>query len=219
LTSTDYTYDNEGQRTTATPTTGPATSYGYDQAGNLSSVTRAASGSDPAIAETYTYDGDGLRQASSDGTTTTQLAGRTSSGLPLLMNDGGADLIYGPEDDPLAQITGDGTVTYYHHDQLGSTRLVTGSSGSSIASYTYDPYGRTLAHTGSDATMLLWDGQYKDSVSGTYYLPARSYDPETGQFVSRDPLSGLTREPYVYGANTRHGQPGPGHPLTRECSS
>jgi hypothetical protein len=31
------------------------------------------------------------------------------------------------------------------------------------------------------------------------YLRARWYDPETGQFLTRDPLEGITRRPYAYG--------------------
>lgn len=29
-------------------------------------------------------------------------------------------------------------------------------------------------------------------------MRARYYDPETGQFVTRDPLEGITRQPYSY---------------------
>jgi uncharacterized protein RhaS with RHS repeats len=31
------------------------------------------------------------------------------------------------------------------------------------------------------------------------YLRARYYDPSTGQFISRDPLTATTRQPYAYG--------------------
>jgi RHS repeat-associated protein len=45
---------------------------------------------------------------------------------------------------------------------------------------------------------FMFAGQYFDSDSGLYYLRARYYDPSTGQFLSRDPLVDLTREPYGY---------------------
>ena len=35
-------------------------------------------------------------------------------------------------------------------------------------------------------------------VYAPYYLRNRYYDPSTGQFISRDPLSGTTRQPYAY---------------------
>lgn len=36
---------------------------------------------------------------------------------------------------------------------------------------------------------------------GPQYLRARYYDPATGQFLTRDPLASLTREPYGYAGN------------------
>jgi YD repeat-containing protein len=68
-----YAYDETGQRTKATPSTGPATTYGYDQAGNLISVARPAEGATPKIEDTYVYDGDGLRASQAiSGTSTLQ---------------------------------------------------------------------------------------------------------------------------------------------------
>jgi RHS repeat-associated protein len=41
-------------------------------------------------------------------------------------------------------------------------------------------------------------GEYADPDSGLIYLRARFYDPGTGQFLTRDPLEGITHDPYVY---------------------
>jgi RHS repeat-associated protein len=41
-------------------------------------------------------------------------------------------------------------------------------------------------------------GEYTDAESGLVYLRARYYDPSTGQFLSRDPITALTRQPYAY---------------------
>ncbi len=43
-----------------------------------------------------------------------------------------------------------------------------------------------------------YGGQYTDAESGLQYLRARYYDPDSAQFVSRDPLVGLTRSAYGY---------------------
>jgi hypothetical protein len=51
-------------------------------------------------------------------------------------------------------------VTYLHHDQSGSTRLLTNSSGNVEGAYTYTPYGGVAEHTGSATTALGYDGQY-----------------------------------------------------------
>lgn len=41
----------------------------------------------------------------------------------------------------IEQINSGGTVIYLHHDQQGSTRLITGSTGKSEGKCTYSAYG------------------------------------------------------------------------------
>jgi RHS repeat-associated protein len=89
---------------------------------------------------------------------------------------------------PLEQISSTGTALFYLHDQLGSTRLLTNTSGAIQASYTYDAYGNLLGKTGSLTNPFGYAGRYADSESALIYLRARYYDPATAQFVSRDPL-------------------------------
>ncbi|HTU80235.1 MAG TPA: RHS repeat-associated core domain-containing protein, partial [Solirubrobacteraceae bacterium] len=90
-----------------------------------------------------------------------------------------------------------GTVEYLHHDQQGSTRLITGSTGKVEGKCSYSAYG-TPTCEGTATTPLGWDGQYTSSDTGLVYLRAREYDPNTAQFLSRDPLTPITGEPYSY---------------------
>jgi RHS repeat-associated protein len=90
-----------------------------------------------------------------------------------------------------------GTVTYLHHDQQGSTRLLTGSTGTVTGKCTYSAYG-TPTCEGTATTPLGYDGQYTSSDTGLIYLRAREYDPATAQFLSRDPLAAISGEPYSY---------------------
>ncbi len=107
--------------------------------------------------------------------------------------------IYGPGDLPFEQINNStGTVLYLHHDQQGSTRLITGSTGKTEATFTYGPYGELTGSTGTATTPLGYDGQYTSSDTGLIYLRARVYDPKTAQFLSVDPRVAVTGEPYVY---------------------
>ncbi len=92
-----------------------------------------------------------------------------------------------------------GTVLYVHHDQQGSTRLLTSSTGTKEASFTYDAYGNQTGHTGTTTTPLGYDGQYTNADTGLIYLRAREYDPATSQFMSIDPADEATRAPYSYG--------------------
>jgi len=193
-----YTYDELGERTKTTPTSGPATTYGYDQARNLTSVERPKEGETTEIKDTYAYDGNGLLASQTINGTTSYLAWDVVEGLPLILNDGTNNYIYGPGGLPIEQITSSGTITYLHHDQAGSTLLITGSTGATEGSYTYDAYGNQTGHTGTATTPLGYDGQYTSSDTGLIYLRAREYDSSTAQFLSRDPFLALTGEPYSY---------------------
>jgi RHS repeat-associated protein len=185
-----FSYDALGERTASTPSTGPATSYGFDQAGNLKTVARAVEGATPAIADTYAYDGSGLRVTQTIGGTTRHLAWDLSATNPLLLTDGATSYVYGPYGTPIEQIAGS-TPTFLHHDGAGSTRALTDGSGNVVATYSYTPFGTVAGKTGSAATPFLYDGQYTDADTGLQYLRARYYDPATAQFLSSDPLNAV----------------------------
>jgi RHS repeat-associated protein len=193
-----YTYNEMAQRTEATPTSGPPTTYGYGPAGDLTSVTRPKEGATPAIEDDYTYNGDGLRTAETISGTTNSLTWDVAEELPLLLSNGTDSFIYGPSGAPVEQINNTtSTVQYLHHDQAGSTRLITGSMGKVEGKCTYSAYG-TPDCEGMATTPLGYDAQYTSSDTGLIYMRARTYDPSTAQFLSVDPLVALTRAPYAY---------------------
>jgi RHS repeat-associated protein len=67
-----------------------------------------------------------------------------------------------------------------------------------VGAFSYYPYGGIATYTGTVLTQLRYDGQYQDDESTLYYLRARYYNPNTGQFTSRDPLEASTADPYGY---------------------
>jgi len=197
-TAATYTYNEVGERTKTEPASGSATTYGYDQAGNLISVTRPK-GTEAAIEDTYGHNGDGLRTSGTISGTTTYLAWDVSEKLPLILNDGTSSYIYGPEGLPVEQINNStSTILYLHHDQQGSTRLLTGSTGKTESTFTYDAYGNKTGSTGTSTTPMGYDGQYTNADTGLIYLRAREYDSATAQFLSVDPEVEQTREIYGY---------------------
>ena len=106
--------------------------------------------------------------------------------------------VYGPSKPSIEQInTSTGTVSYLHHDQAGSTRLLTGSTGTVTGKCTYGPYGAPTCE-GASTTPLGDDAQYTSSNTGLIYLRNRVYDPATAQFMSVDPAVSLTGAPYNY---------------------
>jgi RHS repeat-associated protein len=196
-----YTYDELGERTKTKPSTGPATTYGYDQAGELTSVERPKEGETPEIKDSYAYDGSGLRASQTISGTTTYMVWDMTEEVPLVLSDGTNSYIYGPGGLPIEQINNStGTSTYLHHDQQGSTRLLTGSTGTVTGSTTFDAYGNKTGSTGT-TTSLGYDAQYTSSDTGLIYMRARVYDPATGQFLSVDPLAAITGESYSYGGD------------------
>jgi RHS repeat-associated protein len=222
-TGVTYSYDELGERTKTTPTTGPATTYGYDQASELTSVERPKEGETTEIKDTYTYNGERLRVSQTIAGTTTYMAWDTAEELPLLLSDGTNSYIYGPNNLPLEQISSGGTATYLHHDQAGSTRLLTGSAGTVTGKCTYSAYG-TPTCEGATTTPLGYGGQYTSSDTGFIYLRNRTYDPATAQFLTVDPLNAISGEPYSYADDNpvNFGDPSglllgiPGTPSVRE---
>jgi len=202
--SLNFSYDANGNRTARKLGAIPLQSYSYDQANRLIGF---------GANVTYRYNGDGLRMSKTVKGVTQNFVWDVAGGLPLLLKDGSTSYVYGPGGLPLEQITNAGQVYYYHHDQLGSTRLLTDSTGKVVASYTFDEWGNQRVKTGAitfdvNGRMKVtasginnpfgYSGQYTDPESGLIYLRARYYDPATAQFLIKDPIEGISKQRYSY---------------------
>jgi len=64
------------------------------------------------------------------------------------------------------------------------------ATGAAVASYEYDPFGKTLLKSGSsaDANPFRFSTKYFDAELGLYYYGYRYYAPEMGAWLSRDPM-------------------------------
>jgi RHS repeat-associated protein len=85
--------------------------------------------------------------------------------------------------------TASGQAYYYTWDHLGSTREMCSSTGAIVARYSYDPYGVTTLVQGSNLATFQYTGDYYHATSGLYLTPHRAFDPNTGKWLSRDPIS------------------------------
>jgi RHS repeat-associated protein len=184
----NFSYNTRGDRISEELVGGATRTLTYDQADRLIGVNGNIS---------YAYDGDGLRTSKTVNGIATDFVWNQAEPLPELLQNGSTYYVYGPEGQPIEQITGT-TPTYLHSDQQGSTRLLTNDSGSPVGRYDYTPWGSVAKHSGSGTTNLQYDGQYTDSETGYQYLRFRYYDPPTGQFLTPDPIFPLTRERYQY---------------------
>ena len=96
---------------------------------------------------------------------------------------------------------------YYGHDHLYSPVALFESDGDLVERYEYDVYGQMrrlnpdfTAFSGTEAgNPYYFTGRELDTLDAgsctLYYYRARSYDPQTGRFLQRDPLK------YINGVN------------------
>ncbi len=87
----------------------------------------------------------------------------------------------------VAKIDSAGTY-YYHTDHLGSSNIITNSSGSKVEDLFYYPYGERLTDSGSVNVRHKFTGQEYDAETGLYYYGARYYDPKLARFISADTI-------------------------------
>jgi RHS repeat-associated protein len=181
--SYSFTYDDEGRRLSKTAS-GYSQTYGWNDLGQLIWVKTNGD----SIA--YAYDAAGRRvQKIRAGVKTEYLW----DGDRLLMElDSLGNRIreysYQPGiDQPVAVKTSTGTF-YYQLDASGSVGAIWNTSNSTVAGYTYDPYGYAVDTSGTTlAQPLRWKGREYEGETGLYYMRARYYDPSVGRFISEDP--------------------------------
>src|SRR5438128_8789164 len=77
---------------------------------------------------------------------------------------------------------------------------MTDASGTVVARYDYDPYGRSTTVLGTTPTDFNFTGLYRHSKSNLDLATYRAYDPDLGRWLSRDPIGeagGLNLYGYV----------------------
>ncbi|MGH8175586.1 MAG: phospholipase effector Tle1 domain-containing protein, partial [Steroidobacter sp.] len=94
---------------------------------------------------------------------------------------------------PVAML--DNGVPYWiHTNHLGAPQAITNEARIVVWRAEYEPFGLAEVHDDPDgdgrklSLNLRLPGQYADEESGTYYNIMRDYDPETGRYLTPDPL-------------------------------
>ena len=86
-----------------------------------------------------------------------------------------------------------GEVRYLLSDGLGSVRQAFDASGQVVSYHEFDPYGNPVE---GDGEPYGYTGEWWEDEVGLLHLRARWYAPETGTFLSVDPVEG--EPPYLY---------------------
>jgi RHS repeat-associated protein len=164
--------------------------YAYDVLG------RRASRTEGTNTQFYVYDGDQV------------IADVDASGEVL------RTYVWGSGIDNLLSMTvyTNGTTNTYYalKDHLNSVHAFVNESGSVVESYEYDAWGRTTILDANDdqlkesaiGTRYMWQGREFDASTEFYHFRARSYDPVSARWLSKDPIGisgGLNQ--YVFCAN------------------
>ena len=103
----------------------------------------------------------------------------------------------------LGSVTAEGVVRHFHLDHLGSPRMVTDSTGHTLARHLYFPFGEEATDPSQDSPKLKFTGHERDNLhSGTTYdldyMHARYYSPQLGRFLSFDPVGGSPNWPQTW---------------------
>jgi RHS repeat-associated protein len=161
--TTQYAWDFENHLTQVTLPNGTVVNYKYDALGRR--IQRNTSTGDD---ERYVYDGQNIVQDLN-----------SSSSVV-------ASYLSGPGfDNHVRQTNATTGVSYFLTDQLGSTVGLTDSSANLVEQISYDSFGN---HVASSRTRYTYTGRERDADTGLMYYRARFYDPQTGRFISEDPL-------------------------------
>ena len=219
-----YNYDNIHSLIGITTATGDEI-YTYDAGGRIESITRDGetwnieyntadlitliTDSEGNIVVQYTYDSNGRRIEATDnsGSRDYLVAPMGNSDLEsphIITNDNG-DLIsayvYGGAM-PLMRLDENGNPVYYLTDAMGSVIGLADGSGAEVADFRYDSFGNLRSSTGVEGDReelaggdFRFQGQWLESTTDLYHFRARYYDPESGRFVSRDPVEVIEYEP------------------------
>jgi len=196
LAGNTYTWDPDGEQASVTTHAGVTTSYTYWPDHTRRTATTTTGGVGHTITYHYATDGkiaDETYAGGGSAVTATYLMGVNREARTLDTAAGAA------------QDTGVGT-GYYLTDAHGSVTTMIDASGAVTASYAYGDYGQPdgaspalLATPAADpagnaaVNPFTYDGAYTNPTTGTQYLPARTYDPDQGRFLTADAADQFNR--------------------------
>ncbi|MBI5591469.1 MAG: RHS domain-containing protein, partial [Deltaproteobacteria bacterium] len=200
--TTDYSYNSTNNQLTGTTGATPKT-YTYDANGNIVSDginTFVYDGLNRMIrvenqggtVAAYGYDSSNRRIRKTIGTTTIHYLYDLNSRLiaeTLLDGTVLREYIY-LDGEPIAlreYQTNPGTY-YFINDHLGTPKQLVTATATIAWQAAYLPFGKAQIQLETVKNNLRFPGQYFDEETGLHYNWHRFYDPETGRYISADPI-------------------------------
>ncbi|MEU0957160.1 RHS repeat-associated core domain-containing protein [Streptomyces niveus] len=206
-----FTYDADGQLKSDGKRT-----YNWNARGQLSGVTPTGGGAEGV----FGYDPLGIRSSKKLGDATQKYL--TDGSNPLVEQDGAgaskAKIATSGLDQYLTR-TENGATQVYLTDALGSVVGLANADGTVATSYTYDPYGQPTTSGTASTNPYTFTGRESDGT-GLLYYRNRYYDPESGRFISQDPIGyagGTNLYQYALSSPTTYNDPTGNSPMLAGC--
>ena len=191
-----YSYDNYGNITSDGTRT-----FTYNLNNRLSRVSEGTT----TIAE-YSYDGQNRRVFKTVSGITTYFHYDLTGNLIAETSATGSpqrDIIYQDGERVAMKVYGTNPEIYWFiNDHLGTSSAVVNDSGQVVWKAAYFPFGKAEILVNTIENNFRLPGQYYDAETGFHYNMNRYYDPDSGRYVSADPIGlsgGLNL--YVYAGN------------------
>jgi RHS repeat-associated protein len=187
-----YCYDSAGNLLDqgSCPTSGSHT-YSYNAENQMTGLSGSVY---------YKYDGDGKRVYKAPGGDILYWYGVGSGALDEMYSctgtSAGEYVFFAGK--RIAFLDSSGNTDYYFADHLGSSRVVTNSSGSILDDSDFYPFGGERPITSSSGNSYKFTGKERDAESGLDNFGARYNSSNLGRFMSPDPegiLSARTTSP------------------------
>ena len=135
----------------------------------------------------YKYGADGLRTQKTVGSTVYNYY--YADGLLIRQTWGTnyMDFLYDESGSAYSFIY-NGTQYYYVKNLQGDVMRIVNTSGTVVANYTYDAWGKVTSsgNVVGQYNPIRYRGYYYDTDTGFYYLQSRYYDPTIKRFISAD---------------------------------
>ncbi|MEV4314996.1 RHS repeat-associated core domain-containing protein [Actinocrispum sp. NPDC049592] len=175
---TSYAYTAAGQL--ASRSSGEQ--FTWDEQGKLASVTKGSQST------SYVYDASGARLIRRDPGGTTLYLGNQELRVPAAGGNPTVTRYYAHGGRTVAMRQGRGALTWLASDHQSTARTAVNSSTLDVVQRRQLPFGGPRGGAPAFPGTRGFVGGVMDSSTGLTHLGAREYDPDTGRFISVDPV-------------------------------
>ena len=184
LNGNNVSHDTDGNLTYGPGTNNTFVSYGYDARNRLLNVAGVDYGYDPAGNRTSLTNAAGVTRFVINPGPLPQALMRVRSGVANYYIYG-VGLCY-----EITETTTSTNTLTYHYDLRGSTVAITDGDGTLTDRIEYSAYGTITYRAGTNDTPFLFNGMYgvQTDPNGLLYMRARYYNPYFSRFLNADPI-------------------------------